>query len=148
LRYIWSSTIAKQQATETMLKFNPYYFAITVLLFITEIVIALFVNDQFIRPYGGDFLVVILIYCFLKSFVNLSVGVAATLVLLFSFFIETTQYFNAIGQLGLQDSEIAKAILGNSFAWNDILAYVAGILCVISIEMLVSKRTAKTDNAI
>ncbi len=131
-----------------MLKFNPTYFAITVLLFITEIVIALFVKDQFIRPYGGDFLVVILIYCFLKSFLNLSVGVAATLVLLFSFFIETTQYFNAIYRLGLQDSAIAKAIMGNSFSWHDLLAYVAGILCVISIEIFVSKQIAKTDNAI
>jgi hypothetical protein len=126
-----------------MLKFNPTYFAITVLLFITEVVIALFVKDQFIRPYGGDFLVVILLYCFLKSVLNLSVGVAATLVLLFAFFIETTQYFNAIGRLGLQDSAIAKAILGNSFAWHDVLAYVAGILCVIGIEMVVSKTNSK-----
>lgn len=126
-----------------MLKFNPTNFAITVLLFITEVVIALFVKDQFIRPYGGDFLVVILLYCFLKSFLNLSVSVAATLVLLFAFFIETTQYFNAIGRLGLQDSAIAKAILGNSFAWHDVLAYVAGILCVIGIEMVVSKTNSK-----
>ncbi|MFV8328240.1 DUF2809 domain-containing protein [Flavobacterium sp. ZS1P14] len=97
-----------------------------VLLFFTEIIIALFVHDQFVRPYFGDFLVVILIYCFLKSFLNLSVWVVAFIVLLFSFSVEITQYFNAIGKLGLQNSEIAKAILGNSFAWIDLLAYVMG----------------------
>lgn len=106
----------------------------TVLLFLIEIVIALFVHDQFVRPYFGDFLVVILIYCFLKSFLKLSVWVVACIVLLFSFSVEITQYFNAIGKLGLQHSEIAKAVLGNSFAWIDLLAYVMGILTVISFE--------------
>ena len=125
-----------------MLKFSLNYFTITILLFISEILLALFIKDQFIRPYGGDLLVVILIYCFLKSFFNLSVDVAAILVLIFAFFIEITQYFNAIEKLGLEDSEIAKAILGNSFAWHDLLAYVAGILCVIFIE----KFALKTNN--
>lgn len=117
-----------------MLKFNQKYFAITILLFLIEILIALFVHDKFVRPYIGDFLVVILIYCFLKSFLNLSVWIVAFIVLLFSFAIEITQSFNAIGKLGLQNSEIAKALLGNSFSWIDLLAYVIGILTVISIE--------------
>ncbi|MFV8347974.1 DUF2809 domain-containing protein [Flavobacterium sp. ZB4P13] len=119
-----------------MLQFNPKYFAITVLLFLIEIAIALFVHDNFIRPYFGDFLVVILLYCFLKSFLNVSVWVAACIVLVFSFAIEIAQYFNAVEKLGLQHSEIAKAVLGNSFAWIDLLAYILGILTVISIEKI------------
>lgn len=117
-----------------MLQFNQKYFAVTLLLFLIEILIALFVHDKFVRPYVGDFLVVILIYCFLKSFLNLSVWIAAFIVLLFSFSIEIMQYFNAIEKLGLQNSAIAKAILGNSFSWIDLLAYGIGILTVISIE--------------
>jgi hypothetical protein len=117
-----------------MIRFNQKYFAFAILLFLIEIVIALFVHDKFVRPYFGDFLVVILIYCFLKSFLNLSVWVVALMVLLFSFSIEITQYFSMIEELGLQHSEIAKAILGNSFAWIDLLAYGIGILTVISIE--------------
>ncbi len=126
-----------------MLQFNRTYFAFTIFLFLLETVIALFVHDNFIRPYFGDFLVVMLLYCFLKSFLNVSVMVAAGLVLLFSFAIETAQYFNMVEKLGLQHHKIAKVVLGNSFAWMDLLAYVLGILAVISIEKFTLKRETK-----
>ncbi|MES2804483.1 MAG: DUF2809 domain-containing protein [Bacteroidota bacterium] len=125
-----------------MLQFNRTYFAFTIFLFLLETVIALFVHDNFIRPYFGDFLVVMLLYCFLKSFINVSVWAAAGLVLLFSFAIEIAQYFNMVEKLGLQHYKIAKVVLGNSFAWMDLLAYVLGILAVISIE----KFTLKQEN--
>ena len=126
-----------------MLQFNRTYFAFTIFLFLLETVIALFVHDNFIRPYFGDFLVVMLLYCFLKSFINVSVWAAAGLVLLFSFAIETAQYFNMVEKLGLQHYKIAKVVLGNSFAWMDLLAYVLGILAVISIEKFTLKRENK-----
>lgn len=126
-----------------MLQFNRTYFAFTVFLFLLETAIALFVHDNFIRPYFGDFLVVMLLYCFLKSFLNVSVWAAAGLVLLFSFAIETAQYFNMVEKLGLQHYKIAKVVLGNSFAWMDLLAYVLGILAVISIEKFTLKRENK-----
>lgn len=117
-----------------MLKFNRKYFAIAVLLLFIEILIAMFAHDKFIRPYVGDYLVVILVYCFLKSFINLPVQVAAVIVLLFSFSVEIAQYLNLVSHLGLQNSETAKTIIGNSFSWADILAYSAGILSVIITE--------------
>jgi hypothetical protein len=119
-----------------MFQFNRNYFILTILLFLIETAIALYLHDNFIRPYFGDFLVVMLLYCFLKSFINLSVWVAAGLVLLFSFAIEIAQYFNMVEKLGLQHSKIARVVLGNSFAWMDLLAYVLGILAVISIEKI------------
>ena len=122
-----------------MFQFNRNYFAITILLLLLEISIALYVHDNFIRPYFGDFLVMILLYCFLKSFVKVSVWVAAALVLVFSFAIETAQYFNLVKKLGLQHSKIAKVVLGNSFAWMDLLAYTLGILAVISMEKILFK---------
>lgn len=126
-----------------MLQFNRTYFAFTIFLFLLETAIALFVHDNFIRPYFGDFLVVMLLYCFLKSFLNVSVWAAAGLVLLFSFAIETAQYFNMVEKLGLEHYKIAKVVLGNSFAWMDLLAYVLGILAVISIEKFTLKRENK-----
>ncbi|RKS13605.1 DUF2809 domain-containing protein [Flavobacterium sp. 120] len=126
-----------------MLQFNRTYFAFTVFLFLLETAIALFVHDNFIRPYFGDFLVVMLLYCFLKSFLNVSVWAAAGLVLLFSFAIEIAQYFNMVEKLGLEHYKIAKVVLGNSFAWMDLLAYVLGILAVISIEKFTLKRENK-----
>lgn len=122
-----------------MFQFNQKYLAIAVLLFLIEILIALFVHDKFVRPYFGDYLVVILIYCFLKSFVNLSVWSAALIVLVFSFTVEIGQYFNMIGLLGLQHSAFARTIIGNSFAWIDLMAYVAGILSVVIIEKVCFK---------
>ena len=119
-----------------MFQFNRNYFIPTILLFLIETAIALYLHDNFIRPYFGDFLVVILLYCFVKSFVNVSVWVAAGLVLLFSFAIETAQYFNMVEKLGLQHYKVAKVVLGNSFAWMDLLAYILGILIVISIEKI------------
>ena len=126
-----------------MFQFNRNYFILTILLFLTEIAIAIYVHDDFIRPYFGDFLVVILLYCFLKSFVKVSVLTATSLVLIFSFGIEIAQYFNMVEKLGLQHSKIARVVLGNSFAWMDLLAYVLGILTVIGIETFHLKRKNK-----
>ncbi|RDI58110.1 ribosomal maturation YjgA family protein [Flavobacterium glaciei] len=129
--------------TTKMFQYNRNYFILTILLFLTEIAIAMYVHDDFIRPYFGDFLVVILLYCFLKSFVKVSVLVAASVVLVFSFGIEIAQYFNMVEKLGLQHSKIARVVLGNSFAWMDLLAYVLGILTVIGIEIFRLKRNNK-----
>jgi hypothetical protein len=114
-----------------MLHFNIHYFLLTVLLFITEVCIALFVRDNFIRPYLGDVLVVILIYSFVKSFWTISVIKAAMAVLLFAFGVETLQYFAIIEKLGLQNNSLARTVIGTSFAWEDILAYIVGIVIVI-----------------
>ena len=124
-----------------ILKFQPKYFILTLLLLSIEICIAVFVHDNFIRPYIGDVLVVILIYCFIKSFFNLPTLTTAISVLLFSFLIETLQYFKVVNLLGLQNSKIARIIIGTSFAWQDIIAYIVGI----SIVILVEKSTSKTD---
>lgn len=116
------------------MKFCPKYFAVTILLFVIEVIIAIFVHDDFIRPYFGDFLVVILIYCFVKSFFNLPILKTALLVLLFSFAVEFLQYLNFIAIIGLENSKLAKIVIGNSFSWNDIFCYTLGVLCVILIE--------------
>lgn len=117
-----------------MFRFNRTYFIIAILLFITEVIIAMYVRDTIIRPYGGDFLVVILIYCAVKSVMNISVTTAAIGVLLFAYLIETLQYFHIVKVLGLQDSKIASVVIGTGFEWMDILMYTGGVLLVWLIE--------------
>ncbi|WP_412463941.1 DUF2809 domain-containing protein [Flavobacterium mekongense] len=117
-----------------MLHFNKTYFGLTAILFLIEVVIALFVKDKFIRPYLGDVLVVILIYCFVKSFVKISVFKTALGVLLFAFTIEILQYCSLVEKLKLQHNTVAKTVIGTSFSWEDILAYIAGILIVLIAE--------------
>jgi hypothetical protein len=122
-----------------MLRFNKKYFTLAVLIFITEVCIAVFVHDKFIRPYFGDVLVVILIYCVVESFLGMRVMTAALSVLLFSFCVETLQYFHFINVLGLEKCTIARIVIGTSFSWIDILTYIAGIFIVLIVENIVSQ---------
>ncbi len=117
-----------------MLKFQKKYFFLTIILFVIEIFIALFVKDSFIRPFFGDFLVVILIYCFFKSFLNIKVIPLAISVLIFAYLVEIAQYFKIVEVLNLQDNKFAKVIIGNSFSWYDMLVYTLGIFAVIIAE--------------
>lgn len=123
-----------------MLRFEKWYFFLAMLIFVVEVFIAVFINDRFVRPYVGDFLVVILIYCFLKSILNVPVITLAIFVLLFSFTIEVLQYYNLVDLLGLGDSKLARVVLGTSFQWIDLVAYTLGIAVVISIERIRSSK--------
>lgn len=125
-----------------MILFNKNYFGLALLIFVVEVLIALFVRDNFVRPYLGDVLVVILIYCFVKSFFNLPVFAVALFVLIFSFTIEFLQYINIVEKLRLEQSAIARTIIGTSFAWIDILAYVVGIFIVLFVEKYLLKKLA------
>ena len=122
-----------------MIKFDAKYFALAITLFIIETLIAIYVHDSFVRPYFGDVIVVMLIYCFIKSFLNIQVWTASLLVLLFAFVIEFLQYLNIVEKLGLQNSKIARTVLGTSFSWSDILCYVVGIFVIISVEYFLRK---------
>jgi hypothetical protein len=118
-----------------MISFNKNYFGFAILLFLIEIVIALYIHDSFVRPYLGDVLVVILIYCFIKSFIKFPVFPIVIFVLIFSFSLEFLQYINIVEKLGLAHSEIARTVIGTSFSWIDMLfSYVAGILIVLVVE--------------
>lgn len=119
-----------------MLTFKPLYFIITLFLLIIEILIALYIHDAFIRPYVGDFLVVMLIYCCVKAFFKWSVNATALGVLLFSYLVEILQYFKIVKVLGLQDITFARVIIGTDFAWADMLAYTLGIAFVLLVEKL------------
>jgi hypothetical protein len=94
------------------LRFNWLYFALTVLILVIEVLIAVYLHDGFIRPYAGDFLVVILIYCFVRSFLQTPVMPMALAVLVFSYLVETLQYFNFVKLIGLEHSRIARIIIG------------------------------------
>lgn len=109
------------------------------MLFSLEVYIALYVHDDIVRPYIGDMLVVILIYCLLKAFFQISFWKLATGVLLFSYLVECLQYIHFIERIGLQDSHLANIIIGNSFAWLDLLAYTAGFVLIVIVEVVFRK---------
>ena len=49
-----------------LMKRRLVYIVATILLLCIEVIIALFVHDNFIRPYVGDILVVVVIYTFIR----------------------------------------------------------------------------------
>lgn len=103
------------------------YFLAFIFLLIVEILIAIFIKDEFIRPYLGDFLVVILIYCFVMAISKLPVFRGLLVVLLFSFAVEFFQLINIMKVLQYQPPKIVMTVLGSSFSLWDLFAYVVGL---------------------
>lgn len=116
--------------------FHKEYFLSFLVLFGVEVFIALYISDKFVRPYAGDFLVVILIYCFLKSFLKISDFKTAVLVFAFACFIEVLQAFNFVKLIKMENNKVASVVLGNHFEWADILLYFLGITAVLLAEKL------------
>lgn len=117
------------------MKLNKTYLILTLILFITEVFIGVYMHDRLIRPCGGDLLVVILIYCFVKSFFDIPWFKTAICTLIFSYIVEVSQYFNILKYLGLQNSKTAAILLGHSFSWGDMLCYTIGIFIVVITEL-------------
>ncbi len=128
-----------------MLKFNKFYFIAFILLFITEVFIAAFLNDPIIRPYVGDLLVVILMYCFIKAFFKVRILPAAVGVLIFAYLVEWSQYLKLIKLLGWQQYRLAHLILGNSFEWIDMIAYTLGFFVVLLVEKFVNGKSILSE---
>tara|TARA_R110002049_G_scaffold301508_1_gene493595 strand:+ start:207 stop:590 length:384 start_codon:yes stop_codon:yes gene_type:complete len=116
------------------IKLNKTYLIITILLFITEALIAIYLKSGFIRHTFGDFLVVILLYSFFKSFIPNNHFKMAISVLAFAFFIEFLQLANILETLNLQNNYLIKVILGSSFQISDLVAYTLGTVTILIIE--------------
>lgn len=116
------------------LKFNIPYFIAFVILFCVEALIAIYLKDGFIRHTFGDYLVVILLYCFFKSFIRGMTFQTALAVLIISYAIEFLQLTNFLELLQLQDSSLAKTILGSTFHMSDLVAYSLGVITILIFE--------------
>lgn len=115
-------------------RFHLRFFLIFLLIFAIEVFIAVFVKDKIIRPYGGDVLVVIMIYYFAKAFIHTRPVYIAVATLLFAYTIEIGQYLNLVEVLHLQDNKIMRIVIGSSFSWGDMLCYTIGILICLTID--------------
>lgn len=142
-----SDRIARENAScvtmGTTRTFNPLYFNIALMIFVIEVLIALYVRDRVIRPYAGDVLVVIMIYCFIRAYFEASVLKVALWVLAFAFTLEILQYFQIIDLLGLRHNKLARIVIGTQFEWLDLVAYAAGTGIVIAVEHMRRKGKMK-----
>lgn len=117
-----------------MFTFRLRYFLLTLALFSIEVLIALYVNDSTVRPYVGDYLVVMLVYGAVRTVLRSSVKSQLIGVLLFAYAVEVLQYFRLIAWLGWQDNRLARMVLGSHFEWVDMLAYTLGVITIWFLE--------------
>ena len=117
-----------------MMHFSKRYFLLASGLLAAEVLIALYAHDRVIRPYAGDLLATIFLYCLVRSFVATPPKRALLAALLISYLIEGLQLVDLLGWLGWQHSRLARVVLGSHFAWGDVLAYTLGALFVLAAE--------------
>lgn len=114
------------------------YFVTTIFLFIVEVLIATkLAYIDWLRAYFGDVLVVILMYTFILTFLDIKNKMLLNIgVFLFACVIEFAQYFHFAEWFGLKDNKIAMIVLGNSFSWIDILCYAMGSFCIFTFHKI------------
>lgn len=113
--------------TKKYFAFNLKFFLLFTAIFLIEIIIAMYIHDSIIRPFGGDVLVVVLISAFVHSFLNTNYRYIAIGVLIF-FTIEILQAFHFANRLGLDQNKIMRIALDSTFSCYDLLAYFIGFL--------------------
>lgn len=100
---------------------------LTVALFVIEVFIATQLNSYpFIRAYFGDFLVVILLYCAIKTVWEVDAKYLAINVFIFATVLEIGQYFQIADQLHL--TGWARIAVGTNFSFHDLIMYAAGCI--------------------
>jgi hypothetical protein len=121
------------------LKFNKTYTLLFIVLLAIEILIAKFLTTGFIRYTFGDFLAVICLYCFFRSFVVIDTLKISITVLIIAYLIEFLQLINVLSFFNLQNNHLVKIILGSTFNISDLVAYTLGIITVLIIEYKIYK---------
>lgn len=116
-----------------------------IFIFFVELIIAIFINDSFIRPFIGDVLVIVLIYLFIQIFFVCKKLKLVIAVLLFSYLIEIGQYYDLVSILQLQNITIARIVIGSTFDVMDFFAYSVGAFLLMLPNILFSKTLQKNN---
>ena len=99
-------------------------------LLVTEVLIALFVHDRFVRPFGGDVLVTVLLCCLVRMILpeqkRMPARMVPFLVFLFALCVELLQGINLVSLLGLSELSFFRVLIGTTFSYADILCYACG----------------------
>lgn len=118
-----------------MSKKRLIYGMVAFLLFLSEVLIALYCKPGFIRSYFGDVLVTVLLCALARVVFTKSLWVSP-IVLAFSVLVEWMQYLHLATLLGVEDT-VLGIIIGTTFSWLDILCYLSGCVIFSSSEYVV-----------
>jgi len=123
-----------------MFKLNGRYLFLTFFLLLIEITIALFLRDDIIRPYVGDVLVVMLLYCAVRAVVSKPPKFLPLYLFIFAACVEASQLFNLVSLLHLENIAVLRIALGSVFSWADMLCYAAGAAICAGLTWLDARR--------
>ena len=114
------------------------YAAAAVLLLFAEIWIALYVRDDFLRPFGGDILVTLLLCCLLRAVIAGRIPYLPLWVFLFAAAVECAQGLG-ITALIPEGWTVVRIAVGSSFSFWDLVCYAVGCLLFWGAEWLLAR---------
>lgn len=112
-----------------------------VAILLTEVFIGLRVHDRWVRPHGGDVLVVALIHAVVRAVIGWPWRRVLAGTLLFAFAIEGLQALHLVRLLLLQGSRLWSTVLGTSADLSDLASYVVGGALVAAFELGLERRS-------
>ena len=115
------------------------YLIALLLLLCVEILIGAFVHDAFVRPYVGDVLVVILIYCLIRIVKPTGIKLLPLYVFIFALVVELLQLIQIVDLLGIPHDSIVAIMVGTSFSFIDIICYSVGCGITYITELVIKK---------
>lgn len=118
---------------------RAYLIAAAVLL-VGLVLIARYVSGPVIRPFGGDVLVIVFFSCLMCGVTRASMGRCAATAFVTGVIVEVAQALDLIEILGLQDNDVAKTVIGTTFDWRDLVAYVIGAALAVFLDRLIQRR--------
>ena len=121
-----------------------FYLIAFAVLFAVETLLARFVHDSVVRPYLGDMIVVIVVYCFVRIFLPKKVRLLPLYVFLFAVAVELLQLIDILSLLHLAQYGILRVLVGTVFSWWDIVCYAAGCALLGLWEVFRKYREANT----
>lgn len=116
------------------MKINFRYVTAFIILLVVEVLIALFVHDNFVRSYIGDILVVILLYTLLRAVISKKIKGLPIYIFIFATFVEFAQYFKIVELLNLQDNKFMSILIGSTFDIKDIICYLVAAIILVAFE--------------
>lgn len=122
------------------MKKRKMYIIATILLLTVEVLIALYINDAFVRPYVGDVLVVVVIYTFVRCLIPEKIRLLPLYIFLFAAGVEMLQYFQIVKWLGLENNRFFATLIGTVFDLKDVICYAVGCIVLGIYEFIVWKK--------
>ena len=113
-----------------------WYLCGTALLLIIEVLIALYVQDNFVRPYLGDVLAVVLLYCVVRTALPTGIRLLPLYLFLLATAVEIAQYLDILSLIGVGENSVLRIVFGSSFSWPDLLCYLAGVAVCAAIDRI------------